>query len=120
MSRITSVVAGAIVAAALSFASAGADPATITMSATAPTETGMYQVKAVKVAFADVDLSTAQGAAVLLDRIDAAARMICGERAGRTMDEARAKIFATCRTRAVHYAVKDVDAPQLTQLTAVR
>lgn len=106
--------------AAVLFVPAMAQPASITVSASAPTDSGLYQVKAVKVTLADVDLGTAQGAAALLDRIDAAARLVCGERAGHTMNESRAKIFATCRARAVRYAVQDVDAPQLTQLAATR
>ena len=104
--------------AAVLFVPAMAQPASITVSASAPTVSGLYQVKAVNVAFADVDIGTAQGAAVLLDRIDAAARLVCGERAGRTMNEARTKIFATCRARAVRYAVQEVGAPQLAQLAA--
>lgn len=106
----------AVVMTALMFVPAMAQSITITGSA--PSQTGYQEVRAMKVSTADVDLNTAQGATTLFDRIDAAARAVCGESAD--MSPARAKVFATCRARAVHYAVKEVDAPQLTQFAAAR
>ena len=95
-----------------------AEAASVLVSASAPAETGAYQVKATKVAFDDLDVSTSQGAATLLARIETASRFVCGERQGRTMDDKRAKQFATCRAQAIADAVKAVGAPQLTQLAA--
>lgn len=120
MSHFSSIAAGAALATALSFASAWAGPAAITVSASAPTDSGVFQVKAVNVTVADVDLGTAQGAAALFDRIDAASRVVCGERQGRTMNDKRAKLFATCRVQTVKQAVLAVNAPQLTEIAATR
>lgn len=106
----------AVVMTALMFVPAMAQSITITGSA--PSQTGYQEVRALKISLADIDLNSAQGATMLFDRIDAAARKVCGESAD--MSPARAKVFDTCRTRAVHYAVKEVDAPQLTQLAAAR
>jgi UrcA family protein len=106
--------------AAVLFVPAMAQPASITVSASAPTGSGLYQQKAVSVQVADADLGTAQGAAALLDRINAASRVVCGERAGQTMNTARAKLFAACQARTVTAAVQAVNAPALTQLAAAR
>jgi UrcA family protein len=119
MYRTLSAIA-AVVVTALLFVPAMAQPNTITIAASAPNEAGFYEVKAVRVSLAGIDLDSSQGAATLFDRIDVAARKVCGERPGYTMNPARANIFETCRARAVRFAVTDVDAPQLTQFAAVR
>jgi len=72
------------------------------------------------VSYAGLDLGTAQGAAALLDRIDAAARVVCGEKAGRKMNETRTKLFDNCLARTTADAVKAVNVPQLTQVAASR
>jgi UrcA family protein len=109
--------AAAVMISALMFVPAMAQSLTVTGSA--PAEAGgMDQVWAKKISYADLDLGTAQGATTLFNRIDAAARSVCGERDGLTMNAARAKAFAKCYARTVHYAVKEVDAPQLTQIAA--
>ena len=113
------ILSAAALAAILSVP-AMAQPASITVSAAAPTDSGVYQVKAVSVQVADVDLGTAQGAAALLDRIDTASRAVCGERAGRTMSDKRAKQFAACRLHTTASAVQAVNAPTLTQFAAAR
>jgi UrcA family protein len=102
---------------ALMFVPAMAQSLTVTGSAPAQGG-GVDQVWAKKVSYADLDLGTTQGATTLLNRIDVAARAVCGEREGYTMNAARAKAFAKCYARTMHYAVKEVDAPQLTQLAA--
>ncbi len=106
--------------AAVLFVPAMAQPAFLTVSATAPTGSGLYQKKAINVPFADVDLGTPQGAAALLDRIDAASRAVCGERADRPMDVVRARVFAACHKQTVAAAVEAVNAPVLTQFAATR
>ena len=104
--------------AALSFVPASAGDASVTVTGSAPARSGVYQLKAVNVVYSDLDVTKAEGAAALLDRIEHASRVVCGERAGFTMDSMRTKIFDTCRARATHYAAMTVDAPQLTQLAA--
>jgi UrcA family protein len=120
MSRLISVAAGAAIAAALSFGSAYAASASVVVSASAPASSGLYQTRAATVAYGDVDLATAEGTATLLSRIDAAARVLCGEQAGKTMNFARARIFETCRAQATAAAVKTADIPQLTKLATSR
>jgi UrcA family protein len=109
-------IAAVTLAAALALVPAQAGTASVVVSASAPNSFGAYQVAASTVTFDDLDVSTSQGAAKLLVRIDAASRAVCGEQQGRTMDERRARIFDTCRARATRYAIKKVDAPQLTQI----
>jgi UrcA family protein len=121
MYRILSAGAAALVTTLL-FVPATAQSASITIAASAPVTSvsSLYQVNKTSVSLDGVDLKTASGAATLLERIDTAARKVCGERPGETMNAARAKVFATCRARTVHYAVKELDAPALTQLAAAR
>jgi UrcA family protein len=92
----------------------------ITVTASEPSLMGFYEVKSVPVSLDGLDLNSAVGAATVLDRIDAAARLVCGERADRTINARLAKLVATCEARAVHYAVKELDAPALTQLASAR
>jgi len=113
-------IAAVTLATALSFIPASAGEASVTVTASAPARSGEMQVKGVAVAYGDLDITKAEGAAALLDRIEHASRLVCGERAGYTMDGPRTKIFDTCRARTTHYAVMTVDAPQLTQLAASR
>ena len=116
MHRLT--IAAITLATALSFIPATAGEGSVTVTASVPERSGTYQVKAVTVAYGDLDVTKADGAAALLDRIDRASRVVCGERAGSTMTEERTKIFDACRARATRYAVMTVDAPQLTQVAA--
>jgi len=105
---------------ALSFVPALANEAAVSVSASAPTASGDYRVLRMTVAYGDLDVTKADGAAALLDRIERASRVVCGERAGYTMSDARTRLFNTCRARATHYAVDAVAMPQLTQIAAAR
>jgi len=116
MHRFT--IAAVTLATALSFVPALASEASVTVTASAPTPSGSYHVLAVAVAYGDLDVTKADGAAALLDRIARASRLVCGERAGHTMDPALTKKFDACRARATRYAVMAVDTPQLTQIAA--
>lgn len=117
MSRFSYSIAG--LAVALSFAAA-ASAASITVTGSVANKSGIREVRAVAVSLDDADLATAAGAQTLFDRIDRAARAVCGETAGKPSDKIAPSAFATCRNRAVHYAVKEIDAPQLTQLAGSR
>lgn len=107
----------AVVITALMFVPAMAQSVTVTGSAPTPSGSA-YQVKEVRVSLDGIDLGTTQGATTVFDRINAAARAVCGEQS--VMNAARARAFETCRSRAVRYAVQQVDAPALTQLAAAR
>lgn len=110
----------AVIAAVLSCAPALADGASITVSGYAPLSSGGYQKMAAKVAYSDLDLTSAQGSATLFDRINAAARAVCGEQTGLRVNAGRARDYADCRAHAVAAAVKAVDVPELTRVAAVR
>jgi UrcA family protein len=114
-----SILTGAALAAAL-FVPALAEGHAVVVSGLAPMHNGGYQVKTVKVAYDDLDPSAAQGAAALLDRIAAAARMVCGERSGFLMSGDRAKEFTSCRARATADAVKAAGLPDLARIAATR
>jgi UrcA family protein len=118
MYRTLFAAAAAVTITALMFVPAMAQSVTVAASAAAPS--GNYQARAATVSLAGVDLGSSQGAATALDRIDAAARVVCGERVGVPMSLARARVFAACRTRTTTNAVQTIDAPQLTMLAAAR
>lgn len=120
MSQFSSAAIGAAVAAVITFFPAGAGTSSLTVSASAPNNSGTYQVKAVKLSLADADAATAEGAVTVLKRIKTAARMVCGEREGQTMTSQRAKVFETCLVKTVDQAVAEVNAPELTKLAASR
>ena len=111
-------IAAAALATALSFVPALANEASVTVTASAPTPSGVYRLLEVAVPYGDLDVTKTDGAAALLDRIERASRVVCGERAGYTMGDARTRLFNTCRARATHYAVDAVAMPQLTQVAA--
>jgi UrcA family protein len=69
----------------------------------APANVGSVASKTVK--FADLDISTADGAQTLYGRIVTAARSVCRD--------ADAKVVRDCRARAVADAVKGVASPLL-------
>ena len=118
MSRFVFVAGGAALAAVLSLAPAGAENPSVTVSASAPTPSGFYSVQAVKVPYGDIDLTTEQGAAALLERLNLAARLACNEERGVAQWPNLAKAFAHCHATAVMYAVKAVDAPLLSKRAA--
>ena len=117
MKRLT-ITAAALVATLAVPALAGG-PA-VTVSGYAPLNAGGYQMKTFVVAYGDLELSTPQGAAMLLDRIQNASRVVCGERAILPMSGERKREFAACQTRAIATAVQAVNAPALTQIAANR
>lgn len=67
------------------------------------------------VRFSDLDLNRSSDAAVLYDRIDIAARQVCGPRT-LTGSYVTTSGFARCYTNAVEQAVASVNSPQLTAL----
>jgi UrcA family protein len=72
----------------------------------APSRVGEIATKTVR--FADLDISTADGAQELYERIVAAARAVCRD--------AGARFVYECRTRAVADAVRGVGSPLLTSV----
>jgi UrcA family protein len=69
----------------------------------APSSVGSTATKTVK--FADLDISTADGAQALYERIETAARSVCRD--------ADFKVVRDCRARAIADAVKGVGSPLL-------
>ncbi|GAA0584807.1 UrcA family protein [Rhizomicrobium electricum] len=92
----------------------------VLVSGLAPMHAGGYQLKTIKVTYDDIDATTAHGAKALLDRIAAAARIVCGERSGFLMNGERAKEFAACRARATAQAVESLGMPDLAKIAATR
>ena len=66
------------------------------------------------VRFADLNLSSEQGAAALYSRIKAAARNVCDLRT-HTVDIEQRSYAQACFRRAIAQAVKAVDSPELTR-----
>lgn len=116
MHRFSSAVM--IASALLSCAAASAEPAQIQVEGLAPTSSGSYQLIAAVVSFADLDVTTRDGAATLLDRIDNAAQRVCG--GGRIMPANMAAKVATCRKAAVAEAVASTRVPMVVQVAAAR
>jgi UrcA family protein len=75
-------------------------------SLAAPSHVGDVATKVVR--FKDLDLSTAEGAQVLYERIASAARVVCRDIASTEMRE--------CRARAVEEAVRAVGRPLLSSV----
>jgi UrcA family protein len=80
-----------------------------TLLAASPTSD---EVPRVTVRFADLNLSTTQGAAALLRRIEFGARQVCGDGADRRR-LAQWAVFRKCYSAAVARAVMDVGRPKL-------
>lgn len=107
----------AIAFTAALFVPAFAGEPAVTVSGLAPMNAGGYQVKAVNIAYGDLDITTSQGAAKLLDRIAMAARAVCGEHSGMLRNAERVKEFAACQARATATAVNAIGAPALVAAT---
>lgn len=105
-SRRLTVLAGCLLAGTLSVAQAASPEAT---DAGVPT---------LVVSYGDLNLSTTEGNATLLQRITTAARRVCPLEDSRNL--ARAAYSNSCRAEAVARAVHDVNSPQLAALYAVR
>jgi UrcA family protein len=104
-SRRLTVLAGCLLAGTLSVAQAASPEAT---DAGVPT---------LVVSYGDLNLSTTEGNAALLQRITTAARRVCPLEDSRNL--ARAAYSNSCRAEAVARAVHDINSPQLAAL-AVR
>jgi hypothetical protein len=113
-----SFLTGAVIAAAL-FVPALAEGHSVLVSGMAPMHNGGYQLKTVKVTY-DLDPATPQGAEALLNRINVAARLVCGERSGLSMTSERSKEFDACRARAAAQAVEAAGVPDLAKIAATR
>lgn len=92
----------------------------VVVSGMAPMHNGGYQLKAVRVIYDDLDPATPLGAEALLDRINAAARVVCGERSGFVMNSERTKDLVACRTRAKAQAVEAIGVPDVARIAATR
>ena len=66
------------------------------------------------VRFADLNIYTPEGAKVLYDRIDAAAKQLCEISVGR--DPNLRQAMEPCVNKAIDNAVKEINAPYLTAL----
>jgi UrcA family protein len=65
----------------------------------------------VRVSYADLDVSHADGRAALKNRIEAAATQACGEADVRDLD--RSTLVQQCRTHAVDHAMSQLDSTKL-------
>jgi UrcA family protein len=75
--------------------------------------------RAISVAYADLDLSSQDDAAVLLGRLRLAAARACEVREVRQPGPTLRRAIAACRDAAMSEAVAGIDAPELTRLHAV-
>jgi UrcA family protein len=71
---------------------------------------------AARVTYADLDVSTADGARALLGRIDIAARAACGEKTHSPLLPREAGHHRVCVANAVDAAVKQIDSPMLAEV----
>lgn len=110
--------AAMIVSALLSCAAASAEPAQIQVQGMAPTSSGGYQLTAAVVSFADLDVTTHEGAAALLARIDNAAQRVCAR--GPVVPLHMADKVSKCRKDAIGEAVASTRAPLVVQVAAAR
>lgn len=76
----------------------------------APLEGGRYETRQATVSYGDVNAATPAGADILLSRIKSAAEAVCGKRS-----RVEANRIENCRKRAVRFAVKAIDLPNLTE-----
>ena len=106
-SRRLTVLAGCLLAGALGVAQAAP-----------PEATAAGAVPTLVVSYGDLNLSTTEGNATLLQRITTAARRVCPLEDSRNL--ARAAYSNSCRAEAVARAVHDINSPQLAALHAVR
>lgn len=69
----------------------------------------------IKVKFRDLDLSKAEGAAALYQRIERSARLVCTDSSS-PYDAGRVETFQRCYQSAIQDAVSKINQPQLTAL----
>ncbi|MBN9568553.1 MAG: UrcA family protein [Alphaproteobacteria bacterium] len=87
----------------MAFGAHGADAQTIQAS---------HGVRQVSVSFADLNLNSDQGVAILMNRLESAARTVCGPEPV-NMDLTGRAAFKACNDRALGAAVADVGSPRL-------
>ena len=93
--------------------------AALTMTVLSPVATALAAAPAadalpqVAVTFADLDLASDAGAALLLRRIEAAARQVCGD-PRELQPVARSMRVQQCNAQAIERAVTKVGAPKVT------
>jgi UrcA family protein len=90
---------------------ASAQAAPTIFSNVAPSNSGAAQVA---VRYADLDLSRADGARVLLSRLRRAASLACGGRPSSPLDLGAMQDYQTCVRRGLDGAVGRVNAPLVT------
>lgn len=76
--------------------------------ASLPAHAQQVETRTMAVRYSDLDLATADGAAVLRQRIERAATNVCGPFDSRSLDDADR--FAACRTNAIEAALPKADA----------
>lgn len=91
----------------------GAMVAALFMPAIAEARDG--ETRSLRVEYGDLDIDVDPGAEILLNRIERAARRVCGADQGRRPLSEQAAT-RSCVARAVDQAVSAVDAPRLTAL----
>lgn len=90
---------------------AAAAPAVVKLQAASPV--GSRLARVISISYDDRELATAEGAAALYQRIEAASRIVCGEQDVTRHDAETDKKLVTCRQRAIRYAISDLNAPRL-------
>ena len=86
--------------------------------AQAGTPTTSDDVPAVRVPYADLDLSSEHGALTLYKRIEGAAKRVCPSANG--LNQRAVKLAEQCISTAIERAVADVNSPQLARVGALR
>lgn len=119
MFRFASAAFGLTVAIVVT-AGAWAASASIRVEGTAPLPSGMYQARSLSVSYDDLDVASADGAAALYQRLEAATHVVCGEKLARHMTDELEKKYAACRANAMSHAVAEVNLPKLTQVAAAK
>jgi UrcA family protein len=84
--------------------------------AAAPSHAASSNEPALVVKFQDLNLSTADGSALLYSRLQSASRAVCEPLNGRELQ--RVKQYHECYEKALSEAVKGVNSTQRTNLTA--
>jgi UrcA family protein len=86
--------------------------------AQAGTSTMSDEVPAMRVHYADLDLSTEHGALTLYKRIEGAAKSVCPPAHG--LNQRAVRLAQQCISKAIERAVADVNSPQLARVGALR
>ena len=111
LTRSTAIVAGAICAAIFSGSAAAHSGEVRQVFSSDPSKT----IRQTGVDYSDLDLTTAQGAQSLLERIEGASEVVCA-RVGASAAYDEQRHFNECRAAAISDAVRTVHSPLLTSL----